>query len=78
MPFGPYTKVTREDSDAIFAYLRSVPPVRQPNRPHDLRFPFNNRQLILGWRTLFFQEGEYQPDPANRPNGTAAPISSRG
>jgi mono/diheme cytochrome c family protein len=63
MPFGSYTKVTRGDSDAIFAYLRSVAPVRQANRPHDLRFPFNNRQLILGWRTLFFQEGEYQPDP---------------
>ncbi len=25
MPFGSYTKVTRADSDAIFAYLRSVP-----------------------------------------------------
>ena len=43
MPFASYTKVTREDSDAIFAYLRSVPAVHQPNRPHDLRFPFNNR-----------------------------------
>ena len=32
MPFGSYTKVTREDSDAIFAYLRSVPPV-QPAEP---------------------------------------------
>jgi mono/diheme cytochrome c family protein len=63
MPFGSYTKVTRKDCDAIFAFLRSVPAVRQPNRPHDLRFPFNNRQLILGWRTLFFQEGEYQPNP---------------
>jgi mono/diheme cytochrome c family protein len=63
MPFGSYTKVTRADSDAILAYLRSVPPVNQPNRPHDLRFPFNNRQLILGWRTLFFREGGYQPDP---------------
>jgi mono/diheme cytochrome c family protein len=62
MPFGSYTKVTRADCDAIFAYLRSVPPVHQPNRPQDLRFPFNNRQLILGWRTLFFQEGEYVPD----------------
>jgi mono/diheme cytochrome c family protein len=64
MPFGSYTKVTREDSDAIFAYLRSAPPVHQPNRPHDLQFPYNNRSLILGWRTLFFQEGEYKPDPA--------------
>jgi mono/diheme cytochrome c family protein len=64
MPFGSYTKVTHADSDAIFAYLRSVPPVQRPNRPHDLRFPFDNRSLILGWRTLFFQEGEYKPDPA--------------
>jgi mono/diheme cytochrome c family protein len=62
MPFGSYTKVTRADSDAIFAYLRSVPPVHQPNRPHDLNFPYNNRSLILGWRTLFFDEGEYVPD----------------
>jgi mono/diheme cytochrome c family protein len=26
MPFGSYTKVTRQDSDAIFAYLKTVPP----------------------------------------------------
>jgi mono/diheme cytochrome c family protein len=63
MPFASYTKVTREDSDAIYAYLRSIPPVKQTNRPHDLRFPFDNRSLILGWRTLFFNEGEYKPDP---------------
>lgn len=64
MPFASYTKVTRKDSDAIYAYLRSVPPVRQANRPNDLRFPYNNRSLILGWRTLFFQEGEFRPDPS--------------
>jgi mono/diheme cytochrome c family protein len=64
MPYGAYTKVTRADSDAIFAYLRSVPPVHLPNRPHELRFPYNNRELLLGWRTLYFREGEYQADPA--------------
>ncbi len=62
MPFGAYTKVTRADSDAIFAYLRSVPPVKFANRPHDLRFPYNNRQLLIGWRTLYFKEGEYRQD----------------
>src|SRR4051794_1212581 len=62
MPFASYTKVTRSDSDAIFAFLRSVPPVRLANRPHELSFPYNNRSLILGWRTLFFDEGEYRPD----------------
>ncbi|HTC08171.1 MAG TPA: c-type cytochrome [Acetobacteraceae bacterium] len=54
MPFGSYTRVTRADSDAIFAYLRSVPAVHQKNKPQDLQFPYNNRSLILGWRTLFF------------------------
>ena len=63
MPFGSYTKVTRPDSDAIFAFLKTIPPVRQANRPHDLRFPYDNRSLILGWRTLFFSEGEYKPNP---------------
>jgi mono/diheme cytochrome c family protein len=64
MPFASYTKVTRADSDAIFAYLRSVPAVRQPSREHELRFPYNNRALLIGWRTLYFNEGEYQPDRA--------------
>jgi mono/diheme cytochrome c family protein len=42
----------------------SVPPVRRPNRPHELRFPFNKRELLLGWRTLYFREGEFVPDPS--------------
>lgn len=63
MPFASYTRVTRDDSDAIYTYLMSVAPVRQKNRPHDLKFPFNDRDLLLGWRTLYFREGEYAPDP---------------
>jgi mono/diheme cytochrome c family protein len=62
MPFANYTKVTRADSDAIYAYLMSVPPVKQANRPHELAFPFNQRELLIGWRTLYFRQGEYQPD----------------
>lgn len=64
MPFASYTQVTRDDSDAIFAYLMSVPPVKQKNREHELRFPFNNRELLIGWRTLYFKEGEFKPDAA--------------
>ncbi|PLP99449.1 alcohol dehydrogenase [Cupriavidus pauculus] len=63
MPFASYTKVTREDSDAIYAYLMSVPPVKRKNHPHELRFPFNKRELLIGWRALYFKEGEFQPDP---------------
>jgi mono/diheme cytochrome c family protein len=61
-PFASYTKVTRADADAIYAYLRSVPPVHQPNRAHEMRFPFNYRILLLGWRILFFSKGEFKQD----------------
>jgi|KBSMisStaDraftv2_1062788.scaffolds.fasta_scaffold06641_4 mono/diheme cytochrome c family protein len=62
MPFASYTKVTREDSDAIYAYMMSVPPVNQKNRAHELRFPFNQRDLLIGWRALYFKAGEYVSD----------------
>ncbi|SEK23531.1 Cytochrome c, mono-and diheme variants [Roseateles sp. YR242] len=64
MPFASYTKVTRDDSDAMYAYLMSVNPVKQKNRPHELRFPYNQRELLVGWRTLYFSEGEFKSDPA--------------
>jgi mono/diheme cytochrome c family protein len=63
MPFTAYTKVTRADSDAMYAYMRSVPPVNEASRPHELRFPFNQRNMLIGWRVLFFREGEFKADP---------------
>jgi mono/diheme cytochrome c family protein len=64
MPFPAYTKVTRADADAIFAYLSSLKPLRVPNRENELRFPYNNRSLLFGWRTLYFHEGEFKNNPA--------------
>jgi mono/diheme cytochrome c family protein len=61
-PYTNYTKVTRADADAMFAYLRSVPPVAQKNLQHDLRFPYNNRLLLYGWRALYFRPGVYQAE----------------
>ncbi|QNA99492.1 cytochrome c [Massilia sp. Se16.2.3] len=61
-PYTNYTKVTRADSDALFSYLRSLPPVRQPNTPHDLRFPYNQQITLAGWRLLYFKPGVQQSD----------------
>ena len=63
MPFTNYTKVTREDSDAMYAYFMSIEPVQQKSRPHEMSFPFNQRELLAGWRTLYFQQGVFQADP---------------
>lgn len=67
-PYPNYTRVTRADSDAIFAWLRSVPAVHNPRREHTLRFPYNQRWLLAGWRALYFRPGAYEPDPARPPD----------
>ncbi|MDB5931276.1 MAG: cytochrome c, class [Polaromonas sp.] len=61
-PYTSYTQVTREDSDALFVYLRSLPAVSQPNLPHGLRFPFNSQAALAVWRALYFKPGVYQPE----------------
>jgi mono/diheme cytochrome c family protein len=63
-PYTAYTKVTRPDADALFAYLRSLPPVRQPNTPHALAFPYNQQLTLAGWRLLYFKPGVQQADAA--------------
>ncbi|MGA0610497.1 c-type cytochrome [Caldimonas sp. KR1-144] len=62
-PYPSFTQVTREDSDAIYAFLLSLPPVAQPNRAHELRFPYDTQAALALWRTLFFRPGVHEPQP---------------
>ncbi|MDB5967950.1 MAG: cytochrome c [Hydrocarboniphaga sp.] len=61
-PYTNYTRMTRDDSDAIYAYLRSVPAVHQASRRHDLSFPYSWRVMLVGWRALFFRAAVFQPE----------------
>ena len=61
-PYSNYTQVTREDSDALFAYLGSLPAVAQPNQHNTLRFPYQSQAALAVWRALYFSPGVYQPD----------------
>lgn len=61
-PYTEYTKVTRQDADAIFAYLRSLIPVTQTNPPHKITSPYDNQFLLFLWRIWYFKEGVYEPD----------------
>jgi mono/diheme cytochrome c family protein len=63
-PYTNYTLVTRADSDDLFTYLRSLPAVRKPRREHELKFPYNERKLLIAWRALYFHPGEYEADSA--------------
>ena len=62
MPYDFYTKATREDIDAIYAYLRTVKPVRNKVTVNHLHFPFDQRWSMAAWRELYFSEGTYRPD----------------
>jgi mono/diheme cytochrome c family protein len=64
-PYTNYTRITRADANDLFAFLRSLPPVRKPARAHELRFPYAWRPLLIGWRLLFFHPGEYAPDESH-------------
>lgn len=62
-PYPFYTKVTRADTDAIFAFLRTLPPAANRVDRDTLPFPFGIRTSMLAWNALFFTPGEFRPDP---------------
>jgi mono/diheme cytochrome c family protein len=61
-PYTEYTIVTREDADALFAYLWSIPAVEQPRRSQDLNFPYNTQAAVAVWRALFFEPKRFEND----------------
>jgi mono/diheme cytochrome c family protein len=63
-PYDSYTLVGVDDADALFAYLRSLPPVAQPNRPHALRFPYDTQLALAVWRALYFRPGRFEAGAA--------------
>ncbi len=62
-PYASFTQVTREDSDALFAYLKSLPAVAQPGLPHALRWPYGSQWALAIWRALYFRPGAFEPQP---------------
>jgi len=56
MPYTSYAALSRDDVLAIKAYLFSQPPVREPNTPNTLAFPFNQRWTLPLWKLMFFRK----------------------
>src|SRR5262249_45231921 len=59
-----FTQVTREDADAMYDYLRTIPAAARSNTAHALRFPYDTQAALMAWRGLFFSPGTFQPEPA--------------
>ena len=64
-PYNYFTHMPRADTDALFAYLQSLPPVvNKPDR-NQLPFPFNIRALVSVWNLLYLDKTTFAPDPAH-------------
>ena len=59
-PYTSFTKVPNEDIAAMFAYLRSIPPIKKDARTNELSFPFNMRALLGVWKVFYFDQGEFE------------------
>jgi mono/diheme cytochrome c family protein len=57
-PYTSFTHVTRADADALFAYLKSLPPVSNPQPAATVGFPYNTQIAMRVWRALNFRPGE--------------------
>lgn len=64
-PYDSFTRIRREDSDAMYAALMTLEPVVQESRSPALAFPFNQRWLLRLWRALYFDAG-VQPEQADK------------
>jgi mono/diheme cytochrome c family protein len=54
MPYPNYARMPDRDVAAMWAYLKSVKPVKRQVHVNQLRFPFNLRFMMRGWNILFF------------------------
>lgn len=72
-PFVSYAKATPQDIVDLHAFLATLPADPTPSKPHDLRFPFNIRLALGGWKFLFFD-----PDGGPVLTGKLTPEEERG
>lgn len=63
-PYVDFSRLNKEDTLAIKAYLFSLPAVAKPAPKNDVPFPFSWRFLQYGWKLFFFypDKGTYKPD----------------
>lgn len=58
-PWRSFTKITDVDVDAMFAYLKTLPPIISFNQRPDIGFPiYNQRWLMWFWKNVFFNPSD--------------------
>ena len=61
-PYLWFSLVSREDDDAILAFLKTTPAVSYTPPKNKLPFPLNFRSAVKGWNLLYFTAHDFKPD----------------
>lgn len=72
-PYTSYTRVSRTDADALFAFLQTVAPSATPNGASSLAWPFNTQAALAVWRALYFWPQAAPADGAGQSLGASGP-----
>lgn len=67
LPYPHFTIVSRSDTDAILAYLKTVPPVDYAQPFNRLPFPVDIRASLIGWNAINFSPHAFRGNPAMSP-----------
>jgi mono/diheme cytochrome c family protein len=68
LPYTSYAHARVQDVRDLFAYLKTLPPVKGRVRDHDVPFPFNIRRNVGIWKLLFFDGRLFVPDQSRSPS----------
>jgi mono/diheme cytochrome c family protein len=61
-PYPWFRLISREDDDAILAFLKTTPAVKYTPPKNGLRFPLSFRPLVKGWNILYLGGHDFSPD----------------
>jgi mono/diheme cytochrome c family protein len=62
-PYDHFTKLSDDDVAALYAFVMTRDPVRQRNPANQVNFPYNVREFIALWKSLYFRPGRFVADP---------------
>lgn len=55
-PYASYSRMTWQDVADLKSFMDGLPPVANPNAPHELPFPFNIRRGLGLWKLLYVDD----------------------
>ena len=66
-PYPWFRLVSRQDDDAMLAFLKTTPAVRYSPPKNELHFPLNIRSTVKGWNLLYLDSHDFQTNQHQTP-----------